>query len=129
MIFDVKYPILGFNNLTKVKLEKIDNLFAVLEDAESGMDVFTLANPYNLLKEYSFEIPKSIQVLLEIKEDSQLLVYCPVVLNSQIKKSVVNFTGPIVFNVDNNTCAQIVLDTREFPPMTIGECLKLRNAE
>ena len=48
MIFEVKSPILGFENVTKMKLEKIDELFMKLYNAEYEVPHFTLVNPFLL---------------------------------------------------------------------------------
>jgi len=125
MEFEVKKPILGFENITKVEFEEIDGLFATLSPADSKLPAFTLVNPYQL-KEYSFDIPKDVQVLLDIKEDSKVLVYNIVVLHNPITESVVNFKAPLIFNVDNKTMAQFIIDEEGF--YTIKELLSSKDA-
>jgi flagellar assembly factor FliW len=124
MIFEVKKPILGFENVLKVRLDEVDRLFATLEAENKSIPSFTLINPYPM-KEYSFDIPKDVQILLDIKEDSNILVYNIVVLHNPITKSVINFKAPLVFNKDNNTMAQFILDDENY--LTIGECLEQKN--
>jgi len=123
MIYEVKKPILGFEDVSKVKLEEIDTLFATLKAEDKDVPSFTLVNPY-ALKEYSFDIPKDVQILLDIKENSNILVYNIVVLHNPITDSVVNFKAPLVFNKDNKTMAQFILDNEGY--MTIGECVEKR---
>ena len=125
MEFEVKKPILGFENITKVEFEEIDGLFATLSPANSKLPSFTLVNPYQL-KEYSFDIPKDVQVLLDIKEDSKILVYNIVVLHNPITESVVNFKAPLIFNLDNKTMAQFIIEEEGF--YTIKELLASKNA-
>jgi len=125
MEFEVKKPILGFENITKVEFEEIDGLFATLSPSNSKLPAFTLVNPYQL-KEYSFDIPKDVQVLLDIKENSKVLVYNIVVLHNPITESVVNFKAPLIFNVDNKTMAQFIIEEENF--YTMKELLDSKDA-
>jgi flagellar assembly factor FliW len=125
MIYEVKKPILGFEDVLKVEFEEIDGLFATLRAIEAEVPTFTLVNPYQL-REYSFDVPKDVQVLLDIKEDSKVLVYNIVVLHNPITESVVNFKAPLIFNQDNNTMAQFIINEEQF--LIIGDLLKQKNA-
>ena len=124
MIYEVKKPILGFENVLKVEFEEIDGLFATLRAVGEDVPTFTLVNPYQL-REYSFEVPKDVQVLLDIKDDSNILVYNIVVLHNPITESVVNFKAPLIFNKDNGTMAQFILKEEGF--VVTGELLKNKN--
>jgi flagellar assembly factor FliW len=84
---------------------------------------FTLINPY-ALRDYSFDIPKDVKVLLDINENSNILIYNIVVLHNPITDSVINFKAPLIFNKDNATMAQFILEDEEY--LTIGECLNNR---
>lgn len=120
MIFEVKSPILGFDTLKKVELKKVDDFFSSMKDAESSMPAFTIVNPY-VLREYSFDVPANARVLLDLKDNSKVEVYNIVVLQNPIEKSVVNFLAPLVFNLDNQTMTQIILDTKEHPDYGMTE--------
>ncbi|HEX5624242.1 MAG TPA: flagellar assembly protein FliW [Sulfuricurvum sp.] len=110
MQFALKLPLLGFESVTHMELHKIDDIFMRLESIGEGPS-FTLINPY-VLREYSFDIPSSVQAAMEITETSNLLIYSIVVLNSPIENSTINFVAPLVFNTDNQTMAQIIIDNR-----------------
>ena len=125
MVYEVKKPILGFEDVLKVELEEIDALFATLKAVDKDIPTFTLVNPYQL-REYSFDIPKDVQVLLDINENSNVLVYNIVVLHNPITESVVNFKAPLVFNKDNATMAQFIIEDEVFE--IIGKLLKQRDA-
>jgi len=126
MVYEVKKPILGFENVLKVSLEEIDGLFSTLKAVDKEYPSFTLVNPYQL-RDYSFDIPKDVQVLLDIKENSNILVYNIVVLHNPMTESVVNFKAPLIFNKDNGTMAQFIIEDEVL--LTIGELLKERNAD
>ena len=125
MLYNVKKPILGFENVLQVELQEIDGLFSSLEAIGTEITSWTLVNPYHL-REYSFDIPKDVQVLLDIKEDSEILVYNIVVLSNPITDSVVNFKAPLLFNKNNGTMAQFVLEDEGFEK--IGELLEQKKA-
>ena len=109
MKFDVKKPIPGFENIAKVKLVIKDDNFAFLED-EKGNVLFILVNPFYINKNFSFEVPADVKALLELKEGSNLYVYTNVIKTSPYEESLINFKAPFVFNLDNKTCSQFVLE-------------------
>lgn len=110
MQFELKLPLFGFESIKKMKLTKIDDIFMQLDDvSQDSKSSFTLINPF-ILKPYEIEIPDSIQTLLDIKEDTNILIFNIVVIQDPIEKSAVNFLAPIIFNTDNNTMAQTILD-------------------
>ena len=108
MIFEIVSPLLGFENIANMDLNKIDDVFARLQVLDAGEPSFTLINPF-VLRDYDFSIPDPLQTLMQIDEKSNLLIYNVVILNTPIEESFVNFVGPLVFNVDNQTMAQVIL--------------------
>ncbi len=103
-------PIFGFENISEVSFEEIDDFFAKIE---SGDFSFTLINPAKL-REYSFEIPKYYKELLKLESDKDVAVYNTVIIHSQMKKSTINFVAPIIINTKENLLAQITLDDTKF---------------
>ncbi|RDU57968.1 flagellar assembly protein FliW [Helicobacter sp. MIT 99-5507] len=122
MEFEVKSPILGFENVSRMKLEKIDDIFMRLDNVSGDLPSFTLVNPF-ALREYSFEIPTAIQVLLDIDEQKSknILIANIMVVYKEIKDSTINFIAPLIFNFDNQTMAQVVLDIMKYPEYNISE--------
>jgi flagellar assembly factor FliW len=121
MEFELKSQILGFEELTKIKLEKIDDLFAKAINAEGEHPSFILVNPY-MLREYDFELPEYIKALLEITDESKnIAVYNTMVVQTPLDESLINFLAPFVFNFDNQSVAQVVLDNTTYPDYGILE--------
>lgn len=120
MQFTLQLPILGFESVTQMELQKIDDIFMRLESIGDGPS-FTLINPY-VLREYSFDIPTSLQAAMQINETSNLLIYTIVILNTSIEESTINFVAPLIFNTDNQTMAQIIIDNR--PDFAIAEPIR-----
>lgn len=120
MIFEVKSPILGLEQVQNVKFEQIDEMFASITCMDSPDIKLYLANPY-LLREYSFNVPRYISLLLNVDGGSNLFVYNVMMMQQPLKNSRVNFLAPIVFNSDNMTCAQIALSIREYPDFKVSD--------
>jgi len=109
MKFDIKVPLLGFDNLKQVELKKIDDIFMKMSSSNVDDHIsFTLINPF-ILREYNFEVPDKIKELLEIDEKSNLLILNIVITQIPIENSSINFVGPLIFNTDNQTAAQVIL--------------------
>jgi len=108
MKFDIQVPILGFEDIKEVTLEKIDDIFMKMQSGNNKYVSFTMIDPF-VLREYDFEIPDNIQKILEINDDSNIIILNIVLIQTPIEESVVNFIAPIVFNTDNNKAAQIIL--------------------
>ena len=118
MQFTVTQPLLGFEKIAQVTLEKIDEIFMRLESSESKEITFTLVDPF-ALREYSFDIPSNIQESLEINEDSNVLIYNIVLIQTPIESSVVNFIAPIVFNTSSKKAGQIIIN--DDPSLSVAE--------
>jgi len=108
MKFDISVPLLGFENIKQVELQKIDDVFMKMISCEDAHISFTLVDPF-VLREYDFEVPNNVKNIMEIDEKSNLLILNIVLIQTPIESSVVNFIGPLIFNTDNNKAAQIIL--------------------
>ncbi|MCK9455623.1 MAG: flagellar assembly protein FliW [Sulfurimonas sp.] len=114
MKFDICVPILGFEHVKKVSLEKIDDIFMKMRSENEEHISFTLIDPF-VLREYDFEVSDTIQELLQIDKNSNLIILNIVLIQSPIENSVVNFISPMIFNTDNNRAAQVILsDSPEY---------------
>lgn len=108
MIFELKSPLLGFENITKMELKTIDDVFAKLQVLDANEPSFTLINPF-VLREYNIDIPSAIQELMEINETTNFLVYNMLIVATPLEESYINFVGPLIFNTDNNAMIQVIL--------------------
>jgi len=123
MTYDVRGEILGFEDTTSVEIHEIDELFSTMVDAGNPNISFTIVNPY-LLREYSFDIPTDIKILLEITPESKLSVHNILMIQKPLEMSTVNFLAPIIINHDNNKLAQIVLDPIKHSDFGMVETIK-----
>ncbi|PAF47836.1 flagellar biosynthesis protein FliW [Helicobacter sp. 12S02634-8] len=122
MIFDVKSPILGFENVTKMKLEKIDDIFVRLSNAEGDVPIFTLINPF-VLREYAFDVPIALKLLLDLENSKNIFTANIMVIQTPIQASTINFLAPVIFNFDNQTMGQVVLDSLKYPQYGLAELI------
>jgi flagellar assembly factor FliW len=123
MGYEVRGEIVGFPDTKNVEVREIDELFSTLIDTDNENISFTIVNPY-LLREYSFDVPSDIKILLEITPESKLSVYNILVVQKPLEKSVINFLAPIVINHDNNKLAQIILDPKKHPDFGMAETIE-----
>ncbi|AFL68216.1 flagellar assembly protein FliW [Sulfurospirillum barnesii] len=121
MIFSVKAPIPGFEAIQEVELEKIDEFFLKFI-SKSDTTTFTLINPL-MLRPYEFEIPEYFRTLLEINETSNVLILNIMIIATPIETSTINFIAPLVFNVDNKSVAQVILDANQYPHFGLMESI------
>lgn len=119
MQFELKVPLLGFDEIKTLELKKIDDTFMKLETEDQKTE-FTLVNPF-ILREYSFDIPDATKALLEINDNSNLLIYNILIISQPIENSTINFAAPLVFNTDNQTMAQVIISDN--PNFSIAEPL------
>ena len=121
--YEVRGEILGFEDTLNVEIHEIDELFSTMQDTDNKNISFTLINPY-ILREYSFDLPTDIKVILGINEKSNVHVYNIVVIRKPLEDSNINFLSPIIVNMDNNKIAQAVLDTKRHPHFGMTESIK-----
>jgi len=122
MQYEVKSTILGFEKIECVELNEIDELFATLRSCDGEIS-FTVVNPYPL-REYSFDLPTTVRVLLDINENSKVVVYNIAVIQDPLDESCINFIAPLIFNQDNATMAQAVLDVKNHHGFGLAEPIK-----
>lgn len=109
MKFNMTLPLLGFEDVKEVELRKIDDIFMKMQSLNNKNISFTMVNPF-VLREYDFEVPDKTKDLLQIDENSNLLILNIVVIQTPIEDSLVNFIGPVVFNTDTKQAAQIIIN-------------------
>ncbi len=120
MSYEIKGNILGFEQMLNVEIHEVDELFSTMIDVDNKNISFTILNPY-LLREYSFDLPSDIKILLGINEKSDVSVYNIVVIQQPLEKSTINFLAPIIVNNDTKQVAQAVLKKQNHPDFGMSE--------
>ncbi|WP_331775855.1 flagellar assembly protein FliW [Sulfurospirillum sp. 1612] len=121
MTFDIISPILGFEGLKTVNLEKIDDFFMKLKSPDNTTE-FTLINPF-MLRSYDFEVPAYFKKLLELDENTNISIFNIMITTSPIEDSTVNFIAPLIFNHDRKIMAQVLLDASKHQDFGIIESI------
>lgn len=121
MNFEVAMPILGFEDIRELELVKIDDNFATL-NAKNGVS-WSLVNPYSL-RPYQFSLSIKEQILLDMRKDSHLEVYCMMILQKPLEDSKVNFLSPLVFNFSNKRVLQFHCQGLDYPQYLKLESLR-----
>lgn len=119
MVFNVKAPIPGFEVIKEVEVEKIDDFFVKLV-SKSDTTTFTLINPF-MIRNYDFKVPEYFKLLLDIKDDTNILILNIMIIATPIESSTINFIAPLIFNTDNGTVAQVLLDAAQYPDFGLME--------
>ncbi len=123
MTYTAVLPILGFDNIERYELQKIDDIFYRLVEAQNQTPSFLLITPAALRDDYTFEIPDEAAQKLGLSE-----TVAPVTLNIMIVDSVpenshINFLAPLLFNPQNGKMGQVVLDNAQYPQFGLAEPL------
>ena len=121
MIFTVKAQIPGFESIKEVEVEKIDDFF-VRVISKSDATTFTTINPF-MIRNYDFEIPEYFRALLDINEKTNILILNIMIIATPIETSTVNFIAPLIFNTDNGTVAQVLLDSGKYPDFALMDSI------
>ena len=121
MIFTVKAQIPGFESIKEVEVEKIDEFF-VRVISKSDTTTFTTINPF-MIRDYDFEIPEYFRALLDINEKTNILILNIMIIATPIETSTVNFIAPLIFNTDNGTVAQVLLDSGKYPDFALMDSI------
>lgn len=123
MSYEVRGTILGFENMHNVEILEIDEMFSTMKDLDNENISFTMINPYTI-REYSFDVPTDIKILLDINENSNISVHNIMVIQNPLEDSTANFLAPILINNDNKKIGQAILDLKRHPDFGMAETIK-----
>lgn len=111
-IFDFKLPIIGFDELTKYVIVEPnkDTLFKWLQSTEDPSLAFPIISVASLDFDYSVDLSDNVISELSITNAESLLVMnITSIPQDNPKGTTINLLAPLIFNLDNQTAAQIVL--------------------
>ncbi len=122
MDYKAVMPILGFDDVTQLRLVPIDDIFYRLENREKdGAPSFTLIRPEALRSDYIFDLPQSAAEALGLEKAEEAMVLNIMIVDTPLENSHVNFVAPLVFNTKNGKMAQVVLDATRHPDYGVAE--------
>jgi len=102
----------GFQDKTEFALLPIkgNTTFQVLQSLTDINLALIVANPYELVENYSFDIDESTIELLEIKEAEEIFVLGVLSIKDKFEFSTINIQAPIIFQTKTKKAKQMILN-------------------
>lgn len=109
-MYEITIPLLGFDEIKKVNLEKLDEYFSTLILDKENLINFTIVNiKYLQHAAFDFNIEDDILEKMHIRSREDFDIYFSVVLQDPIEKSIVNLVAPILINKRHNLIGQYII--------------------
>ncbi|MFC5604085.1 flagellar assembly protein FliW [Sporosarcina koreensis] len=91
-----------------------NNLFQVLQSSNTPSVAFIVTNPYTLVDDYSFDIDVPTIELLNIERPEDVFVLGILTLKQPFETSTINLQAPLIFQMNNRTAKQMILNDIRF---------------
>lgn len=106
----------GFQNLNKFVLISVKEnpAFSILHSIEDENIGLILISPFEIEKNYEFELKDEVIKQLKIEGPEDVLVLNTATLNSDMKKITVNLRAPIIINKKHGVGEQIILGNEAY---------------
>lgn len=116
MNISFKKGILGFEGCKNFEVTEIKEnpLFKVLKSDEEEDFNLVVVSPFEVEKNYEFEISEEVIESLNIVSPSDIIVYSTVTINTDINKTTINLRAPIIINTKNNLAEQVILKNESY---------------
>lgn len=101
----------GFLEETEfVLLDLPDNpVFRVLQSVKSVNMAFVVTDPYQIYRDYAFDLDDNILESLQIKNENEVVVLTTVTLKKPFNASTLNLKAPLIINSSNRQGKQYIL--------------------
>ena len=109
IIFEKGLP--GFEDYKNFKISEVkeNQSFKVINSTEEENIGFIAISPFNVKKDYEIELDEETLKLLKIETHEDVLILNLVTLGKTLAHSTVNLKAPIIINIKNNKCKQLIL--------------------
>jgi flagellar assembly factor FliW len=107
----------GFENVKRFVLIDSDEEglpFKWIQGVDEPKPAFVIVDPFVIRRDYEINLNDEVLDELEIKSQSDVLVFCIVVVPEDISKMTVNLQAPLVINTVNRKGRQLILDTDRY---------------
>jgi Uncharacterized protein conserved in bacteria len=107
----------GFENIRKyiiLNSPEEQSIFKWLQSVDEPALAFAIVNPFDIRKDYDFDICDEDEDFLGIDNAEDVAVYSILVVPEDLSKVSINLKAPIIINVQNRKGKQIVLDTDKY---------------
>lgn len=112
-IIDFGGSIYGFEDFQYFKVEEIDaeSQFSMLSSLEHPEVGFVVMSPFDINREYRFQLNDEMIESLKAKQPEDLVVMVIVTVRTPFDTSTINMLAPLVVNMQNGIGRQIVLSS------------------
>jgi flagellar assembly factor FliW len=86
--------------------------FFYLQSNDEEVVAFLTINPFEITKEYEFEISDAVQETLEITDLADVAVINIVNASNGLNEATVNLQAPVIINIKNQKGMQVVLNNQ-----------------
>jgi flagellar assembly factor FliW len=106
----------GFENCTKFILFTLEgnDQFSILHSIEDISLGFVTISPFQVIKDYQFELLDDKRKELQIESEEDIIVMNTVTINSDIEKVTTNLKAPIIINIKSKLGEQIILSNEKY---------------
>jgi flagellar assembly factor FliW len=100
----------GFEEEKQFILLPIDETeLSMLQSIQNKDLAFITTDPFLFFQDYDFELSLKERELLGINEEKDVYIQVIITISDPYEKSTANLRAPVILNVKNNKCKQIIL--------------------
>lgn len=107
----------GFDNLKKYVLltdAQDATSFKWLQSLEHPEIALPMVDPFQVKKDYEFDLDNSTKESLQIKSQEDLTILSVAVIPNKITQMTTNLKAPIIINTTNNKATQMILNDNKY---------------
>lgn len=106
----------GFSDLKKFIIFPVEGegIFNILHSIEEEAIGLAVVSPFNVCKDYEFQLPEEMTKNLKVNSPEDILVITTVTINSDYKMITTNLRAPIIINIKEKIGEQIILENDEY---------------
>ena len=125
MMYKIALPILGFENFSKVDVEKLDEFVAFLKFEDGSKISIININVLNKVS-FDFKIDDKTLEALKIKSKDDFSTYFILVSQEPVEHSIINLVAPIFINEKEKLVGQYVTSENVEPYLaSLNKCINL----
>ena len=125
MMYKIALPILGFENFSKVDVEKLDEFVAFLKFEDGSKISIININVLNKVS-FDFKIDDKTLEALKIKSKDDFSTYFILVSQEPVEHSIINLVAPIFINEKEKLVGQYVTREKVDPYLaSLNKCVNL----
>ena len=102
-----------YKNFVLKDIEEVES-FKLLQCKDEPDIGLILASPFEIEKEYEFEISDAVEKQIGAKSVDELLIFTTVNVNSDPSKMTTNLRAPIIINTVSKKGIQVILNNEQY---------------